>query len=121
MADPRAPSHGIDDARPQRVGDDDDARARVVEDEFVVSGRPERVDRNRHGADLDRAEEAVDHLRRIEHQQQDALFRTHAEPLAKRRAHAIDLFVQLTGEMRRSPHSIAVAPARPSSRCRSTK
>ena len=45
--------------------------------------------------DLDCAEEAVDHLRRIEHQQQDALLLAHAEPLAERRAQAIDLFVQL--------------------------
>ena len=64
----------------QRLADDDHARPAVVQDVLVVGRLPQRVDRHRHRADLDRAEEAVGELRAVEQQQQDALFDAHLEP-----------------------------------------
>ena len=57
--------------------DDDDARPRVANDVLIVLRFPQRVQRHRHRADLDRAEEGVEKRRPIEEQQQDSLFRTH--------------------------------------------
>ena len=79
----------------QRRADDQHAGARIVEDVAILGGLPQRVDRNRHRADLDRAEEAAGEVRRIEQQQRDPLFPPHAEMVAQRAAGAVDALQQL--------------------------
>ena len=76
--------------RQQRLTDDHDPRARVVQDVLVVVGLEQRAGRNRHRADLDRAEEAGDILRAVEQQEQHAFFDAHAERIAQGIAEAID-------------------------------
>ena len=61
----------------------------------VVGRLPERIDRDRNGADLDRAEERDVEERRIEQQEQDALFGPHVEFPAQRAAEAVDELAQL--------------------------
>ena len=70
--------------RDELRADDDDACARVGEDVLVVGGSPERIDRDRNGADLDGAEEAVEEVGTVEEQQGDALFDSDAQPIAQR-------------------------------------
>ena len=69
-------------------------RPRIAQHVPVVGRLPERVQRDRHGADLDRAEEAVDELGAVEQQQQHPLLGPHAEA-AQRVAEAVDAPQQL--------------------------
>ena len=59
------------DLRQQRLADDEHRGARVVQHVPVVRRRPERVQGNRHGADLDRTKEAVHERRTVGEQQDD--------------------------------------------------
>ena len=65
--------------RQQRFANQGDACAAVVEDVLVVLRFRLRVDRDGDSADLDRAEEGVQELRRIQEQEKNALFGTNAE------------------------------------------
>ena len=75
--------------------DDDDARPRVANDVLIVLRFPQRVQRHRHRADLDRAEEGVEERRPIEEQQQDSLFRAHPVLVAQHGPGAVDVAQQV--------------------------
>ena len=94
MADGRRVSHGLDDLFVERAADDDGAGARVLQDVLVVGCRPARIQRHRHGANLDCAKKRVDELRAVEHQQQHALLGADTQ-LLEHRPDAVDLVVQL--------------------------
>jgi hypothetical protein len=78
------------DRRQQRVADDGHAGPRVVEDVAVVRRLPQRVDRYRHRADLDGAEERVEKRRLVQQEEHDPLPRPDATGVAQRAAAAID-------------------------------
>ena len=78
------------DARQQVCVDDRDAGAGIVENVAVVGRLPQRVQRDRHGADLDRAEERGGEGRRVEEEEDDAFFRPDAESVAEGAAAAVD-------------------------------
>ena len=59
--------------RQEDIADDDDNRARVIEKILVVRRLHQRVGGDWDRADLHGAEEGVDHLWRIQHQEQDAI------------------------------------------------
>ena len=75
-------------------------RAGIPHHVSVVVRLPQRVQRHRHGAHLDRAEEAVDELGAVVNQQQHALFRPHREA-AQRAGEAVHLVQELfVGDLR---------------------
>src|SRR5439155_21009680 len=74
---------------------DQHASTRVVQDVEIVRRLPQRVDRNRHGAGLDRPEEGICKSWRVEEQQHDALFETNIEPLAERVPEPVDTLQHL--------------------------
>src|SRR2546425_7537984 len=82
------------DARQQLGADHEDARTRVANHVLIVGRLPERVQRHRHRARFDRAEEAVRELGSVEEQQQHTFFRPHAET-AQRAAEAVHLVEEL--------------------------
>ena len=65
--------------RQQRFADQGDVSAAAVEDVFVVLRLCLGVDGDGYSPDLDRAEEGIEELRRIQEQQENALFETNAE------------------------------------------
>lgn len=65
--------------RQQRLADDGDAGAAVVEDVFVLLRLGLRVDGNGDRADFDRAEKGIEKFWRVEQQEKDALFGADAE------------------------------------------
>ena len=71
----RAPLAGgnLLDLGQKRGAHDQHTRTRIVNDVLIVGRLPQRVQRNRHRARLDRAEEAVDEIGAVEEKQQDAL------------------------------------------------
>ena len=78
----------------QRSAQDDDARRRVAEDVVVFRRGPSRVQGHRDGADLDGTEEGGNHLRQIEHQQQDTFFRPDAELVPEGVPRPVDLLLK---------------------------
>src|SRR5580658_2840071 len=80
--------------RQKRLADQSNARAAVVENVFVVLRLCLRVDGYGDSADLDRAEEGVKELRRIQEQEENTLFGTNAEG-EQGRADAVGSFEQL--------------------------
>ena len=73
---------------------DRDLRAAVVEEVEVVLGAQQRVGRDGHRADLDRAPERAEELRRVETQHEHAVFHLHAQ-LEQRVARAVDEVVHI--------------------------
>jgi valyl-tRNA synthetase len=63
----------------QSFAHDQHAYTRIVQYVFILVRLEQGVDRNRHSANLDPAEEAVRKLRRIQQQQSHAFFLAHAE------------------------------------------
>ncbi len=82
------------DRRQQLRTDDDRGGARILNHVRVVGRLPQRVERNRHGADLDRTEKTVRERGPVEHQQQDAVLRPDAER-AQRRSGAVHVAQQV--------------------------
>ena len=76
------------------VGDEQRPRAAVLELVLVVRRREQRVQRHRHDAGLDRAEEQRHPVRRVEHRDGDALLALDAEP-AQRVGGAVDALGEL--------------------------
>ena len=87
--------------RQQRRGDDDGAGAAVSRHEGKFRGRELRVDRDRHGPGLDRAEKGGRKVYSVMEAQKNALLRMNAEP-----AHEIGKPAHSFGEL-----GIAVMPA----------
>ena len=88
----------------QRLGDDGDGRAAVLEEVEVVLGPHHRVHRNGNGADLDRAPERGEELRRVEEQAEDALLALDAE-IEERIARAVDELLEPAIRERACPRS----------------
>lgn len=80
--------------RQKRLADYSNPRAAVVEDVFIVLRLCLRVGGDGDCADLDRAEEGVEELRRIQEQEENALFGTNPEG-EQGIAHAVGSFQQL--------------------------
>jgi len=68
----------LEDLREERRRHDDRDRPTVIQDVREIACRQQCVRRDRHRADLDRAEERVDELRRIEAEDDDALLQSDA-------------------------------------------
>ena len=81
----------------QGLADHERAGAAVVERVHVILRAPQRIERHRHDAGLDRAEEAVGECRCVLEDQGDALFGLDAE-LAQCGSEAVDAFGDLAGK-----------------------
>ena len=73
------PDHVLHD-RQQRFGDEQHARAAIRQHVGILIRRQQRVERHRHDAGADRAEEHDRKIDRVEHDHRDALFAADAEP-----------------------------------------
>src|SRR5207253_9770619 len=74
---------------------DQRSSARIVQNVSIVSRFPQRVDRNRDGADLDRTEEAVRERRAVVQEQHDALFAADVEEAAECTSNPVHALVKL--------------------------
>lgn len=83
------------DEREKRIVGDHDTGAGVVQQEFVVVGAKQGVDRNRNCADFDGAEKTVEKFRDIREQKQDAFLDANVESVAQSCAEAIDVLGKL--------------------------
>ena len=81
--------------RDELCAHDDDACARVGEDVLVVGGSPQRIHRDRNGADSDGAEEAVEELGTVKEQQGDTLSDADTQPLAQSSTELVGARVEL--------------------------
>ena len=73
------PDHVFHD-RQQRFGNEQDARAAIRQHVGILIRGQKRIERHRHDAGADRAEEHAWKICRVEHDHRDALFAADAEP-----------------------------------------
>ena len=79
MLEVRAVADDLGEFRQQLIGDDQHPGAAVVQHEAIVVLGHQRIDRDRHGAELDGAEKCDRPIDRIEHAKQNAILAADAE------------------------------------------
>ena len=79
MLERRHAPRNLAQCRPQFFRNEQHARAAIGEDVSVLLGGEQRVERHRHHAGTDRAEEHDGEIHRIEHDHRDAFFTPHTE------------------------------------------
>src|SRR5437879_7455671 len=80
----------------QQLGTHDQrSGARIVQNVSIISGFPQRVDRHRNGADLDRAEEAVRERWAVVQEQHNTFFLAYVQETAECVSNSVDALVKL--------------------------
>ena len=95
MAHRLADGDGLAGFARQRAAEDNDPRGRVPDRVLVFSSGPPGVQRYRDRADLDGAEERGNHLRPVQHQQDNAFLGPDAELAPQGRPDPVHLFVKI--------------------------